>query len=412
MGQTTRTQALPPAVLFRVRVSRMSDGERLPLVVDNAGLPVPLANQWALHVRRPQVQSGTLIEELRTLAHVHDWAARRGIDLSERLHSGNGLTPAEITALYQNLRYERPSGRKISAEILSDARHIKVVRSKVHASRVGMAREYLLWGMERTLFRLNVGDPRERAIRERCERVRRLAVDFQRSASDGRATRVGLDANQRARLLKIIHPEYKRNPFMRLVRFRNWVLILLLFSFGFRRGEILKLYVSDVNVKGRRPALTVRRRPGDIEDTRANEPAVKTHGREIPLSAEMARLINDYIQYHRPSFPDVEMSPFLFYSRVGKPLSLRMVNAIVEQIARRFPEFANILTPHILRYTFNDMFVESALKAGIDDNGLKSAQNYMNGWNLDSEQSALYSRRSTEERAREISLIHQQSLFE
>lgn len=398
-------------ISFRVRVSRMADGERLPLVVDHRGLPLPLANQWALFIRRPQVQANTLIEELRTIAHVYDWAMRRGIDLDERLNSGNGLQPTELATLYQNLRYVRAFGRAAAARRLTDVHGVQVVNSKVHATRVGIARDYLMWGLERTLYRLDINDLRLPAVRERCERLRRQAVEFQRPASDGRAKRVGLDRDQRTRLLEIIHPEHRHNPFMRTVRFRNWVLILLLLTFGFRRGESLKLYVSDVNVRGRRPSLTVHRRPGDPMDTRANEPAVKTLGREVPLSPEMARLLNAYIQQHRPRFPGADASPFLFFSEEGKPLSLRMVNAIIEQVVRRFPEFFGILSPHVLRYTYNDMLVETARAAGMDGEALKAAQNYLNGWSLDSEQGALYSRRAVEERARELSMAHQRILF-
>ena len=65
-------------MLFRIRVSRLHDGERLPLVVRPDGLPLPLPNQWALFIRRPHVQSNTLIEEMRTVADVYDWATRRG----------------------------------------------------------------------------------------------------------------------------------------------------------------------------------------------------------------------------------------------------------------------------------------------------------------------------------------------
>lgn len=60
--------------VYRVRVCRMTEGERLPLVVDRHGLPVPLANQWSLLIRRPRLQFNSLAEELRTVAHVCEWA--------------------------------------------------------------------------------------------------------------------------------------------------------------------------------------------------------------------------------------------------------------------------------------------------------------------------------------------------
>ena len=59
----------------------------------------------------------------------------------------------------------------------------------------------------------------------------------------------------------------------------------------------------------------------------------------MPLAPEMARLLDIYIMHHRPRFPGTDTSPFLFFSRDGMPLSLRMVNAITKQIVHRFPEF-------------------------------------------------------------------------
>ena len=136
--------------LFRVRVSRLSNGERLPILVDQRGLPVPIPNQWALFIRRPLVQANTLTEDLRTVAHIYDWAARRGIDLDERQSSGNGLRPNELSSLFQNLRYARVSGREQAGKTLADVRGVAIVSRKVHATRVGSARAYLVWGMEST----------------------------------------------------------------------------------------------------------------------------------------------------------------------------------------------------------------------------------------------------------------------
>lgn len=397
--------------LYRLRVCRMADGERLPLVVDRCGLPVPLPNQWSLFIRRPRLQFNSLAEDLRTVAHVYDWAARRRIDLDSRLGSANGLQPSEISALYQNLRYVRPFGRESAARRLTDVRNTQVVSGKVHAVRVATAREFLVWALERTLYRLDVSDPRALAIRDRREQLCRLAREYLRGSSDAASPRTGLSVEQRTRLLKVIEPRSDLNPFTRNVRFRNYVLIILMLTFGFRRGETLKMYVSDVNVKGRHPSLRIVRRPGDMNDPRAIEPAVKTLGREVPLSGEMARLLDVYIQRHRSRFPGAEKSPFLFFSEDGRPLSLRMVNAVVEQICRRFPEFDGILSPHVLRHTYNDMLTETARASGIGGEAFKQAQNYLNGWQLASEQGAAYSRRAIEEQARNISLAHQRSLF-
>jgi hypothetical protein len=159
----------------------------------------------------------------------------------------------------------------------------------------------------------------------------------------------------------------------------------MLLVFAYLRGEILKLYVSDVNLKGRSPSIRLVRRPGDLRDPRPQEPAVKTLGREIPLSQTIARLLDVFIQYHRPNFSRSDESPFLLFSADGQPLSLRMVNAITDQIVKRYPEFSGKLTPHVLRYTCNDMLQETAQQDGIDSEAFKQMQNYLNGWRIGSE---------------------------
>ena len=398
-------------MLFRVRITVMQDGERVPLVIDRYGLPVPLPNQWSLFIRRPRVQQNTLHEELRTVAHIYDWATRRGLNLDERLLTGNGLSPADLTALYQNLRYVRAIGRKSASQRLTDAADIKVVSGKTHAVRVGYAREFLLWGLESALYHLDVSDRRVPEIRERIGRIRRIAINFQRPSSDGSLKRIGLARENRARLLEIANPAFRKNPFHRTVRFRNWVIFVLLMTFGFRRGETLKIYVTDVNLNGRDPSITIFRRTGDPLDTRANEPAVKTLGRKVPLSPEMVRILNTFIMNHRPQFPGADGSPFLFFSESGNPMALRSLNAMFQSVTRRFPEFEGILSPHVLRYTCNDMLTESAVALGIDPEMLTQIRNYLNGWSITSNQGALYSRRAIEERAAEISLAHQRSLF-
>jgi integrase len=397
--------------LYKVRACRLSSGERLPLVVDRRGIPVPLPNRWAMLLRRPQVQEKTLADEMRTIAHVHEWASRREIDLDQRFESGNGLRPFEVDALYQNLRYKRPDGRSVAGSDITDASLLNVVDWKTHAARVATARNYLTWALEQRLYHLDVADPRMPAVRERCELIRRQSLEFQRSAVSTSPSNQGLSRELRKELLDIIEPKSPRNPFSNRVRFRNYVLILLLMTFGFRRGEALKLKMVDLKVRGRNPTINIVRRPEDPDDTRANPPAVKTLGRELPLHAEMASILNEYVQHHRAQYLNADDCPYLFISGHGQPLSLRMVNTMIETLVRKNQQFAGLLRPHILRYTYNDTLRETADAEGVTSQEFQAAQNYLNGWSITSRQGMSYSRRANEERAREISAKHQERIL-
>jgi integrase len=387
----------------------MSDGERLYLVVSSDGLPVTLANQYGILVRRPHVQAETLQAELRVVAHVYDWAARRGIDLEGRLVSGNSLNPTELRALYQNLKYTLEFGRSIAHQKLSEVRDLSVVTPPSHGARVFRARDFLSWALARTLYSLDVEDTRYGPIRARLEQIERLALQYRgsKNSSDAKSLVPAL----RKRLLIVVNPKYKRNPFQQRLRYRNWVIIVLLLVFGYRRSEILKLHVADLKLWGASPTITLVRRPDDPNDPRMDEPSVKTLGREIPLTKRLAAILNDFVVYHRPQFPGSEKSPFLLFSTHGKPLSKRQVNSLMKQIIRRFPEFRGILFPHALRHTSNTVLLETARTNGITDKLLTQAQNYLNGWQIDSSQGARYGQRAIEDSARELSLKHQREIL-
>jgi integrase len=387
----------------------MSDGERLYLVVSSDGLPVPLANQYGILVRRPHVQGETLQAELRVVAHVYDWACRRRIDLEQRLASGNSLNPDELRSLYQNLRFELHHAREAALARLSNVQELAIVQGDTHTARVHVARDFLAWGLARALYSLDVRDPQYRPIRDRLEQIERLAAQYRGSGRDDDVR--SLPNKLRRRLLQIVHPNYKNNPFQQRVRYRNWLIIVLLLVFGYRRSEILKICTEDLKLWGASPTITLVRRPGDPRDPRGDEPNVKTLGRELPLTKTLARILSDFVLYHRPQFPGSEKSPFLLFSANARPLSKRQVNSVMSQIIKRFPEFRGSLFPHALRHTSNDLLLETARRSGLTDELLQQAQNYINGWQIQSEQGARYTLRTIEESARKLSLQHQEEIL-
>ncbi len=172
--------------LLQVRVCRMANGERLPLVVKPDHLHVSTPSHWMLFLRRPQVQAGTLTDEMRTIAHVHERAAWRGI--KDRFTSGNGLLPDEANAPYQNLL--RADSRLTNGGTQIDRRRRTRRRGGCDAERtVAIARDYLVLGLERTLSRFDVGDPRLTSIRDRCDVLRRQSREFRPSVSEQRPDR-------------------------------------------------------------------------------------------------------------------------------------------------------------------------------------------------------------------------------
>ncbi|BES85404.1 hypothetical protein PEC302107_16540 [Pectobacterium araliae] len=99
------------------------------------------------------------------------------------------------------------------------------------------------------------------------------------------------------------------NPFSPAVQTRNRLIILLLFSYGVRAGELLNLRISDIDFAC--SSITIQRRANDKSDPRVKQPLVKTRGRVL-LSEEavMSELYN-YIQQDRLKIRNAKKNDFL-----------------------------------------------------------------------------------------------------
>lgn len=135
-------------------------------------------------------------------------------------------------------------------------------------------------------------------------------------------------------LLAKAQPGAQANPFKTAsAQVRNWLLVLLMFVCGLRRGEVLLLTLDslkqelDAETGEIRYWLDVTDTPEeDFEDadTRATRPSIKTSAsyRQIPISGELAETIERYVMGFRV---DSTRHRFLITSYVGHPLSAEAV---------------------------------------------------------------------------------------
>ena len=80
-----------------------SAGHEMPMLVDRDGLPISDPNEWLFGRRSlaPTTQSRILSE----LVPLYSWAECRGIDIRQRIESGQGFIEAEvISGLVEALR--------------------------------------------------------------------------------------------------------------------------------------------------------------------------------------------------------------------------------------------------------------------------------------------------------------------
>ncbi|MFA0026129.1 tyrosine-type recombinase/integrase, partial [Vibrio sp. 10N.261.49.A5] len=160
----------------------------------------------------------------------------------------------------------------------------------------------------------------------------------------------------------VANPNSEHNPFSNsVIRFRNYLIVQVLYETGFRRSELAALRVGDIGTDTDNSTLSVVRRHNSKEDPRLDEPTAKTLGRTVPISKELRDLLNIYVRTYRFQTKSAKKHPFIFVSHKaklgsyesGQPLVKQTINDIFNRIRKvNFERFWGI-TPHSFRHYFN-----------------------------------------------------------
>ncbi|GEM_PF-3850934 len=71
-------------------------------------------------------------------------------------------------------------------------------------------------------------------------------------------------------------------------------MIELLLETSMRRGELLKLYTTDINKGSQHAYVSINDRENDPGDPSAEEPALRTHGRTVGISTQLYEVYEHY----------------------------------------------------------------------------------------------------------------------
>ncbi|MDQ6674516.1 MAG: site-specific integrase [Chloroflexota bacterium] len=140
------------------------------------------------------------------------------------------------------------------------------------------------------------------------------------------------------------------NPFEPETRLRNWLMYQLARELGFRRSEILALWISDIE-SGPPAVVNVRRRPNNAADTRRDPASVKRGERALPPSDLLRAGFRAYQTTRWPVGRLGVNTPILLTSSVSRaPLAIRSASHVIETLGRT----AGIedLCWHSLRHTW------------------------------------------------------------
>ena len=296
------------------------------LIVDDNGVPIDRICRYTL-VELRGLADNTQENSARHVIHIENWAQRLSINLEEEI-ALNGLSRNELfISLINHLeRY---------ADTQDDVKPIRprIVEPEYFNQRINECIRYFEFIAERAISKRQSNDPMIRDIQNRIikisSRLKRRIRPIEKSSSV-----LGLSRLMQSTLYKCLsNPNFFGwNQYTQL---RNNLIIRLFYETGIRKGELLSLTIENCHTS----KLTLNERPYihtmenvKYEDPRSVIPHEKTRGRIIPISNDLAKLIEEYKFIRNKSDSAKKQKPFLILSsqEPHKPLSLSALNGIFQ----------------------------------------------------------------------------------
>lgn len=410
---------------FVAKRIRFRNGEHHSVLSRPGRLPVHEATLYLAQYRKRGRAANTIHAVCMVLALLYRELAKHKIDLLERFRLGQFLTASELNRLADAAQYrvddlsdedaDRPGTskvidiRRIGMRRKAAIKQVKAVSVATQASRLRYMADFL--GFVARYVGATLPAPlRKELASESAHALKAFLAQVPEVSKRARlGAREGLSKEDQDRLLKVVHPDSPDNPWARgYVRYRNWLIVVLLLATGMRRGELLGIQIRDLDQ--RLPKVRIIRRADASEDPRRAQPNTKTNDREVELRPAIMRAVWTYIKDHRKKIKGARKHPQLIVTDDGFPLSEDSVNKIFRQLREACPDLPVTLTSHVMRHTWNERFSEQAELLGLTDAVEEKARNEQQGWTDNSKSAATYTRRHASRKGRELSLKLQEQL--
>jgi len=386
-----------------VEVILHDSGELLPILLDDDGMPIPLPNEFILSKRK--VSSNTLIRNLREIKILYEWFHIHNIDIYERLIQKKPFTEAEIIgSLVEFLRRDHEKRHKT----------IKIaVKPDTFNQRLITIKQFLNWYIEVYIGTLPfTSNNYQYYITYKTSLISLLDRCFIKSPPTNKSLSKGLSSSEQSNLIKLVKPQKEsQNP----IEYRNYIMVMLMLSFGLRPGELLSLRVEDIQLGGI-SSIRVHRRPPDANDKRKQRPQIKRNGRTLSINDKaLAKELDIYITKWREMLDQRNQTSiewdYLILNQDGKPLSLASITQYFQILKGKYVELVPPnFSPKTLRHTFSSSMERLLRDAGVEEDNRKKALAYLRGDSSLSSQD-VYTFKETELEANKYLGQYQREIF-
>ncbi len=355
----------------RLSIHVLGDGERVPMLHDEQGLPLFYPALYATsQLRNAGAAVNTIRNKLSDLVVLLRWEQVHGRDLISEFRGERFLTVADVASLRDfaklDMRHLRPMGKAkqpssgvvdfLEANVASSPAQA-TIGGQQHFNRLSTFADYLE-------FTASVVT-QHRNSPQVTQEVARMAKAVRKHRPRALAKQLDEEWDLRSppsevveRFMAISAEGNPRNPFRNPdLQLRNAIIFGLLRHTGMRRGELLSLRLDQFDL-GHEPKVWIRRNHDDKHDSRRYQPVAKTKERPLPLPETLANQIDRYMLQVRSRISSARRHPYLLVSHRkgstwGKPLSVSALNSQIFGRMRAVDPAFKVIHPHAFRHHWN-----------------------------------------------------------
>lgn len=412
--------------MMKYTIQRFSfeSGERYALLM-NAQTGVPLMHQnlyVTIHIRNTGNSINTMIACLGDLRLLDEICEYLDIQLEQRFAEGKLLSKSEMESISYwtkktKIALESAQKGKKTRNVITFRPNLKRLESSRHTvvidtdlvnvmttyNRLSNIISYTIW-LAKTL-----APAKELKQLDKMETYFKTLRPTKQPSNNGANVFKSLTQSQIIRVLDIIRPDATDNPWNDLAtRYRNQMIVNVLYDVGCRKGEVLTLKATEI--EGGSYELKIRRNADDPDDDRADQPLVKTLGRDVSVSKDVFEMVENYIIKYRSQVKDSGKNPFLILShqngaKTAKALSISGLKGMFETLTEAV---GFTVGSHALRHTWNDEFsgdIEAAIEKGeITEEEAEDTRSYLMGWKENSGTAKTYTKRYQQKKSLRFAL--------
>lgn len=419
---------------FNLEISIFDNGERYPALVGEDGMPHFHVTLWVTsRLRSKGCSQSTITNKLYSIKKLLAWEESEQKDLFSQFQQGNFLKLNDIEKLKSflsiNIQLQKSAKRTQRNKIIQLGK-ISIQQSSIPSNgnshqynTITSVKDYLVFLAElATQFNSTIESNQEI---EKMEKMLKSSRPKSKSKSDTVINRnLSVPDGLLREFMRIAHYKHVKNPFKNEgVRFRNYLMFSLLENLGIRKGEMLSLTLTNMELYGPEKSIMVSRSHDDKYDNRKKQPVAKTKERRLAISDSLAEEINLYITKYRSKTAGSRKHPYIFVSHKpgntqGKPVSASSFDNTIMSAMRSVDERFSVIYPHYFRHDWNERFsalVDMKNFASVHEGGKISPdkeakmRKHQMGHSLEMSGN-VYNQRHITKKANDLTLLDQQEL--